>query len=79
MADMSESNGLPWPNLKSPWLVSAVLLVLVAVFDWGNLPTITLFALAAFFSTLKYIIFAVFLIAALKAAGAEPLRAVKSG
>ncbi len=60
-------------TLKSPWAVSTGLLLLVALVDLQNLPTITLFALSAFFNTLKYIVFAVLLIASLKAAGAEAM------
>ena len=73
MVYISDNRGFRWPNLKSPWTVSVTLLVLVAIFDWANLTTVTLFALAAFFSTLKYIVFAVLLIAGLKAAGAETM------
>lgn len=73
MVEVSQSGGWRWAGLKSPWMVSAGLLALVAVLDWPNLPTVSLFALAAFLSTLKYIIFAVLLIAGLKAAGAETM------
>ena len=71
MVDISEAKPAFRPTLKSPWAVSVGLLVLVAIFDLPNLGAVSLFAAQAFLSTLKYIVFAVFLIAALKAAGAE--------
>lgn len=71
MADIAPENPAFAPTLKSPWVVSGGLLLLVAIFDLPNLGAVSLFAAKAFLSTLKYIIFAVFLIAALKAAGAE--------
>ena len=71
MVDISQVKPAFRLSLKSPWMVSLGLLLLVAVFDFPNLGAVTLFAASAFISTLKYIVFAVFLIAALKAAGAE--------
>jgi len=71
MVDFSQEKPAFRPTLKSPWAVSLGLLILVAIFDLPNLGTVSLFAVMAFLSTLKYIVFAVFLIAALKAAGAE--------
>ncbi len=71
MADISFEKPSMRSFFKSPWAVSLGLLILVAIFDFPNLAAVTIFALKAFFSTLKYIVFAVVLIAALKAAGAE--------
>ncbi|MBL1436754.1 MAG: permease [Rhodobacteraceae bacterium] len=71
MTDITQQKPAFRPTLKSPWTVSLGLLILVAIFDLPNLGAVSLFAVMAFLSTLKYIVFAVFLIAALKAAGAE--------
>lgn len=60
-------------SLKTPWTVSFVLLALVAIFDFSNLGAVSIFALNAFVSTLKYIVLAVLLIAGLKASGAETM------
>lgn len=77
MADTSLQTGghglnlLKW--LKSPWLIAPIVLALVAIFDLPQLrPTIE-FAIAALGRTAPFIIFAVLLIAGLKATGSETL------
>lgn len=57
--------------LISPWAVMVLALAAVAILDGARLTTIGSFAIAALLGTLPYIIFAVLLIAGLKAAGAE--------
>ena len=59
--------------LATPWTVTLLVPVLVALFDPSNVGTIISFAVNALISTLPYIAFAVFLIAYLKAAGAEAM------
>ncbi|MEO0636858.1 MAG: permease [Pseudomonadota bacterium] len=58
-------------RLKTPWTVVVIAPLLVALMDPTNLLPVVEFATRALISTLPYIAFAVFLIAALKAAGAE--------
>lgn len=74
MADLTQSplhraKLLAW--LKTPWAVVAVLLVAVAYLDPGNFLSVLEFAAAALLSTARYILFAVLLLAYLKATGAE--------
>ncbi|MCY0093155.1 permease [Hoeflea ulvae] len=57
--------------LATPWAFIVLMLLAVAVLDGGRLASIVSFAVAALGSTLPYIVFAVLLIAGLKAAGAE--------
>jgi hypothetical protein len=75
MSDISQPHPSLWaqakPYLATPWTVTILAPVLVAIFDPGNLGEVVSFAVRAFLSTLPYIAFAVFLIAGLKAAGAE--------
>ncbi|MCU9837405.1 permease [Ruegeria sp. WL0004] len=59
--------------LKTPWALSAALLVAVAVLDPQNLSTVSVFAVRALGHTAQYILFAVLLLAYLKATGAEVL------
>lgn len=59
------------PYFLNIWLLIFVLPVLIATLDWPNFMPVVSFAAAAFLNTLPYIGFAVFLIASLKAAGAE--------
>ncbi|WP_109465135.1 permease [Albibacillus kandeliae] len=75
MADVSQSRkpGLPLHRLKSPWTVVVAVLALVAVFDPGNLVATVRFAGAALLHTSVYILFAVLLLAGLKATGADVL------
>lgn len=58
-------------RLSNVWLVVILLPLIVAVLDPANVFGVTNFAVRAFISTLPYILFAVLLIAGLKAAGAE--------
>ncbi len=58
-------------KLASPWTITILAPLLVALFDPSQFYAIVTFAIGAFLNTLPYIAFAVFLIAALKAAGAE--------
>lgn len=63
-----------WKNwLLTPWTVVVGVPVGVLIFDQINFITITVFAIKAFASTLPYILFAVLLIAWLKASGAEAM------
>lgn len=57
--------------LLTPWAVIVLVLLAVAVADAAQFPAIVSFAVRAFLGTLPYIVFAVLLIAGLKAAGAE--------
>lgn len=57
--------------LKTPWAVIVALLLAVAVLDPGNLTTVIVFAAKALAHTGQYILFAVLLLAYLKATGAE--------
>ena len=59
------------PFLTSPWAITLTVPILVALFDNANFVPVVTFAIRAFLSTLPYILFAVILIAGLKAAGAE--------
>lgn len=60
-------------GLQSPWSLGALILLAVAILDLGNLWPVLRFAAAALLSTSKYILFAVTLLAYLKATGAEAL------
>lgn len=76
MVDLSQSpirakNVGNW--LKTPWTVSGVLLLAVAILDPGNFWSVGVFAATALASTARYILFAVVLLAYLKATGAEVL------
>ncbi|MGJ8569495.1 MAG: permease [Hoeflea sp.] len=57
--------------IATPWAFILFMLAAVAVLDPERFTTIVSFAIAALWSTLPYIVFAVALIAGLKAAGAE--------
>jgi hypothetical protein len=59
--------------LATPWTIVILTPILVFLFDRDNTLAISIFAIKAFLGTLPYIAFAVFLIAYLKAAGAESL------
>jgi uncharacterized protein len=83
MADLSQDTAnpstVPAPKvsgpalgwLRTPWTVSALILIAVAVLDPENLLMVILFAGAALAHTGQYILFAVLLLAYLKATGAE--------
>ncbi len=58
-------------RLATPWTITLLAPVAVAVLDFPNLVPVAEFAAKAFLGTLPYIVFAVILIAGLKAAGAE--------
>ncbi|MGR3761683.1 permease [Roseobacteraceae bacterium NS-SX3] len=78
MADLTQSPRparAPLERLKSPWALIALMLAAVALLDPGNVQEITLFAATALGSTARYILFAVLLLAYLKATGAEALAA----
>lgn len=75
---MSDVSGAPKPafrtvsaHLKSPWGLIVLILALVAVLDGNNLISVVLFAANALANTAPYILFAVLLLAYLKATGAE--------
>lgn len=57
----------------TPWTITLLVPVLVALFDMPNLWPVVTFAVQALTGTLPYIAFAVVLIAGLKAAGAEAM------
>jgi hypothetical protein len=62
-----------WRWLKTPWTVTVLALVAVAVRDPGQWVALVDFASGAFLRTLPYILFAVLLLAYLRATGAERL------
>ena len=57
----------------TPWTITLLAPIAVAILDMPNFTTIITIAITAFLSTLPYIVFAVLLIAGLKASGAEAL------
>ncbi|MBE1283819.1 MAG: permease [Rhodobacteraceae bacterium] len=59
--------------LKTPWALSAGLLVAVAILDPANFQSVGVFAASALAHTARYILFAVLLLAYLKATGAEAM------
>ncbi|MHA6264681.1 permease [Arenibacterium sp. CAU 1754] len=73
MADTTQPPraGLSLAALKTPWALSAAILLAVAVLDPENLGTVATFAVRALGGTAPYILFAVLLLAYLKATGAE--------
>lgn len=73
MADTTQSPrpGLSLAALKTPWTLSAAILLAVAVLDPEHLGTVAAFAVRALGGTAPYILFAVLLLAYLKATGAE--------
>jgi len=77
MADTTQSPGgsprVRLEALKSPWTVIAAILIGVAILDLGNLAGTIEFALRALAGTAPYILFAVLLLAYLKATGAETM------
>ena len=60
-------------GLQSPWVLGALVLLAVALNDPGQFQPVLSFAVWALVSTSKYILFAVTLLAYLKATGAEVL------
>ncbi|MEY8839682.1 permease [Cribrihabitans sp. XS_ASV171] len=75
MADLTQNPGAVWRGatgyLKTPWAVIVVILAAVAMLDPGNLGATIGFAARALAHTGQYILFAVLLLAYLKATGAE--------
>ncbi|MBT8153866.1 permease [Epibacterium ulvae] len=74
MTDLTQGVGLPrpqWKWLSTPWTISISLLVAVAVIDIGQFGSVAAFAGNALLHTLQYVVFAVLLLAFLKATGAE--------
>ncbi|WP_373050453.1 permease [Thalassovita aquimarina] len=74
MADLTQNPGRNWKPadvLKTPWAVIVALIAAVAILDPGNLTTVIVFAARALAHTGQYILFAVLLLAYLKATGAE--------
>lgn len=62
-----------WGALKTPWAAIVALLLGVAVLDPDNLWSVGVFAASALTHTAQYILFAVLLLAYLKATGAEAM------
>ena len=62
-----------WPTIHGAWLASLIVILAIAVLDFANLWPSIKFAGGALVSTAPYIIFAVLLIAYMKATGAEVL------
>ena len=77
MTDLSQENTGYFPRWRdyilTPWTIIILVPILVAVLDLSNLVPIIDFAVRAFLGTLPYVVFAVFLIAYLKATGAESM------
>ena len=77
MTDVNLIDQQRLPGLKNlfltPWTVTLGAPLLVALLDYDNLFPVVEFAMRAFAGTLPYVAFAVFLIAYLKATGAETL------
>lgn len=75
MADITQSpkpaRWRPAPQLRSVWTLTAAILIAAAVLDRGNFAPTVAFAANALFGTLPYILFAILLLAYLKATGAE--------
>jgi uncharacterized membrane protein YraQ (UPF0718 family) len=75
MSDIAEQQPSFWTGAKSflatPWTITLLAPLVVAIVDPEQFVSIVAFASRAFLSTLPYIVFAVLLIAGLKAAGAE--------
>jgi len=81
MADLSQNSSPPLPEakgprlswLKTPWTVSLLILCAVLLLDPGNFQAVIIFAAEALAHTGRYILFAVLLLAYLKATGAESM------
>lgn len=77
MAEISQSTGTSirhWiEQLRSPWTIVVAVPLFIALLDTQNLIPVVTFAAEAFVGTLGFIVFAVLLIAFLKAASAEAM------
>lgn len=75
MSEIAQSGGVSFRELRarlaSPWTITIAAPLLVALLDAPQFFPVVTFAVKAFLNTLPYILFAVVLIAGLKAAGAE--------
>lgn len=75
MSDISQHQSNPWeavkPYIYTPWTITVLAPLAVAIVDPANFWTVVTFAVGALMGTLPNIMFAVLLIAGLKAAGAE--------
>lgn len=73
MAELTQNprDRLNFGFLKTPWAISLAVLLAVAVLDFANLGNIITFAIGALAHTAPYILFAVLILAYLKATGAE--------
>lgn len=74
MADVAQSPRRSW-SVDKAWLASALLVLIVALFDRGQLASMLGFAARAYVGTLPFIAFAVLAVGYLKATGAESLLA----
>ncbi len=77
MTEISSNNANIGTNAKkfilTPWSITFLAPLFVAIFDTANLPTVLSIAITAFLQTLPYILVAILLIAYLKAVGAESM------
>lgn len=76
MTDLTQGPVWPrpqWKWLATPWAVSVGLLLAVAMLDVAQFGSVFEFALNALLHTLRYVVFAVLLLAYLKATGAETM------
>lgn len=72
MVDLTQSPKRdPLRHLKTPWTLVVVIPLIVAVLDPGQVGAVVEFAIRALLGTLPFILFAVLMIAYLKATGAE--------
>ncbi|PLW77620.1 permease [Cohaesibacter celericrescens] len=75
MSEFAEPDQSSWrqslSTLQSPWTIVVLIPVMVSILDFSNLVPVVDIAVTAFLGTVPVIAFAVFLIAYLKAAGAE--------
>ena len=73
ISETQHSHNKALDALKTPWTVTILIFASVAVLDRANLVPAFRFAADAFLGTLPFILFAVLMIAGLKAAGAEAM------
>ena len=65
-------------KIKSVWLISLSIVLIIGIMDTSNLPSITTKAFFALKGTIPFILIAILLIASLKASGAERIVLVRS-